>query len=205
MLSSLENAEEVLQILERFTKQKSKDIPPELDEYLNYVAKTGDTVYRWPTVQYLFHEKLSRVIKEFHDTTASIEGMIYSDFAIVFIFLTIFFFGSDLPQCPNVDQFNYETMKTTLLERMDHFQAAPFTVQRLCELLTDPKKHYSRLDKFMRALEKNILGKCRLQSPAISRTPKAINWRMIQNIVSFVLYILFCFINSSKHSWAGSH
>lgn len=91
MLSSLENAEEVLQILERFTKQKSKDIPPELDEYLNYVAKTGDTVYRWPTVQYLFHEKLSRVIKEFHDTTASIEGMIYSDFAIVFIFLTIFF------------------------------------------------------------------------------------------------------------------
>lgn len=66
---------------------------------------------------------------------------------------------SDLPQCPNVDQFNYESMKTLLFERFDNFQAAPFTVQRLCELLTDPKKHYSRLDKFMRALEKNILGK----------------------------------------------
>lgn len=71
---ALENAEEVLQILDRYTKQKSKDIPPELDEYLNYVAKTGDTVYRWPTVQYLFREKLISVIKEFHDTTASIEG-----------------------------------------------------------------------------------------------------------------------------------
>lgn len=71
---ALENAEEVLQILDRYTKQKSKDIPPELDEYLNYVAKTGDTVYRWPTVQYLFREKLINVIKEFHDTTASIEG-----------------------------------------------------------------------------------------------------------------------------------
>lgn len=51
-------------------------------------------------------------------------------------------------------------MKTLLFERFDNFQAAPFTVQRLCELLTDPKKHYSRLDKFMRALEKNILGTC---------------------------------------------
>lgn len=50
-------------------------------------------------------------------------------------------------------------MKTLLFERFDNFQAAPFTIQRLCELLTDPKKHYSRLDKFMRALEKNILGK----------------------------------------------
>lgn len=50
-------------------------------------------------------------------------------------------------------------MKSALLERLELFHAAPFTIQRLCELLTDPKKHYSRLDKFMRALEKNILGK----------------------------------------------
>lgn len=71
---ALENAEEVLQVLDRYTKQKSKDIPPELEEYLNYVAKTGDTVYRWPTIQYLFREKLISVIKEFHDTTPSIDG-----------------------------------------------------------------------------------------------------------------------------------
>ena len=30
----------------------------------------------------------------------------------------------------------------------------PFTIQRLCELLTNPKKHYKRTDKFMRGLEK---------------------------------------------------
>lgn len=72
---ALENADEILQILDRFTKQKSKDIPPELEEYISYVAKTGDTVYRWPTVQYLFREKLRNVIKDFHDTTASIEGV----------------------------------------------------------------------------------------------------------------------------------
>lgn len=71
---ALENADEILEILDRFTKQKSKDIPPELEDYISYVAKTGDTVYRWPTVQYLFREKLRNVTKEFHDTTASIEG-----------------------------------------------------------------------------------------------------------------------------------
>lgn len=65
----------------------------------------------------------------------------------------------DLPQYPNVDRFDYEAMKNALLERLEAFHAAPFTVQRICELLTDPRKQYSRIDKFMRAVEKNILGK----------------------------------------------
>lgn len=132
----MENAEEVLQILERFTKLKQKDIPKELDEYLSYVAKTGDTVFTWSNIKYLFREKLIHVIKDFHDSTSNID---------------------DLPQYPNVDPFNYETMKTALLERLELFNSAPFTIQRICELLTNPKKQYSRIDKYMRALEKNIL------------------------------------------------
>lgn len=66
---------------------------------------------------------------------------------------------TDLPISRNVDPFNYDTMKTALLERFDLFNSAPFTIQRLSELLNEPKKHYCRLDKYMRALEKNILGK----------------------------------------------
>lgn len=31
---------------------------------------------------------------------------------------------------------------------------APFTIQRLCELITEPKKHYKRADKFLRGIEK---------------------------------------------------
>lgn len=65
---------------------------------------------------------------------------------------------ADLPQYPNVDPFNYETMKNSLLERLDTFSAAPFTIQRIAELLSDPRKQYTRIDKFMRAVEKNILG-----------------------------------------------
>lgn len=131
----MENQEEVLQSLDEFAKLKPKDIPRELEDYLSYVAKTGDPVYQWSIVKCLFREKLLNVITDFYETNPAI----------------------DLPPCPNVDPFNYETMKNSLLERLESFPSAPFTVQRLCELLTTPRKEYSRADKFMRAIEKNIL------------------------------------------------
>lgn len=63
----------------------------------------------------------------------------------------------DLPQYPNVDPFNYESMKKMLVEKLDSFTSAPFTIQRISELLSEPRKQYSRVDKFMRAVEKTIL------------------------------------------------
>ena len=35
--------------------------------------------------------------------------------------------------------------------------SAPFTIQRLCEIMVDPTRHYRRTDKFLRGLEKNVL------------------------------------------------
>lgn len=131
----MDNAEEVMQLLEEFSKMKPKDIPRELEEYLGYVAKTGDPVYQWSLVKCLFREKLMNVITDFYESTPTLE----------------------LPPCPNVDPFNYERMKTCLLERLESFPSAPFTVQRICELLTNPRKEYNRADKYMRAIEKNIL------------------------------------------------
>lgn len=131
----MENPEEVLQSLDEFAKLKPKDIPRELEDYLSYVARTGDPVYQWSIVKCLFREKLLNVITDFYETSPTI----------------------DLQPCPNVDPFNYDTMKNSLLERLDSFPSAPFTVQRLCELLTSPRKEYRRADKFMRAIEKNIL------------------------------------------------
>jgi len=135
-MKKMENTEEVLQILETYTRTKPKEIPEELENYLRFVASTGDTVFKWPQIQHLLREKLINVITEFHDTTPSIQ---------------------DLPHYPNVDPFNFEAMKKMLIERMDSFRSAPFTVQRICELLTEPRKQYSRIDKFMRAVEKTIL------------------------------------------------
>ncbi|XP_014239914.1 serine/threonine-protein phosphatase 4 regulatory subunit 2 [Cimex lectularius] len=131
----MENAEEIMHSLEEFAKFKPKDIPKELDDYLGYVAKTGDPVFKWSIIKCLFREKLVNVITDFYESTLTIE----------------------LPPCPNVDVFNYERMKANLLERIDSFHGAPFTVQRISELLTNPRKEYNRADKFMRAIEKNIL------------------------------------------------
>ncbi|XP_053608428.1 serine/threonine-protein phosphatase 4 regulatory subunit 2 [Plodia interpunctella] len=131
----MENSEEIFLFLEEFSKRKPKTIPQELNEYLAYVARTGDPVYQWPLVKSLFKEKLLNVITDFYETSP----------------------GIDIPPYPNVDPFNYDTMKNSLLERLDSFTSAPFTVQRICELLTYPRKQYNRVDKFMRAIEKNIL------------------------------------------------
>lgn len=131
----MENPEEILHSLEEFTKLKPKDIPRELEEYLCFVAKTGDPVYQWSAIKCLFREKLVNVITEFYESCPTI----------------------DIPPCPNVELFNYNSMKNFILERLDSFTAAPFTVQRICELLTTPRKEYNRIDKYMRALEKNIL------------------------------------------------
>ncbi|XP_076670489.1 uncharacterized protein LOC143369904 [Andrena cerasifolii] len=131
----MENLEEVLQVLDEFQKMRPSEIPRELEEYLCWVAKTGDPVYQWSLIKTLFREKLTRVMTDFYESCPTLE----------------------LAPCPNVDHFNYDTMKSNLLERLESFANAPFTVQRICELLTAPRKEYNRVDKFMRAIEKNIL------------------------------------------------
>ena len=37
------------------------------------------------------------------------------------------------------------------------FRSPPFTIQRLCELCVEPKKHYNSVGKYLRAVEKSIL------------------------------------------------
>merc|ERR1719412_1081393 len=63
----------------------------------------------------------------------------------------------EIPPVPNVDVFNFSAIKNKVFEQLDAFSGIPFTVQRLAELLTAPRRHYKRTDKFMRALEKNML------------------------------------------------
>ncbi|EZA62550.1 Serine/threonine-protein phosphatase 4 regulatory subunit [Ooceraea biroi] len=131
----MENLEEVLQALDEFQKMRPTVIPQELEDYLCWVAKTGDPIYQWSLIKTLFREKLTRVMTDFYESCPTLE----------------------LAPCPNVEHFNYDTMKSNLLERLESFANAPFTVQRICELLTAPRKEYNRVDKFMRAIEKNIL------------------------------------------------
>ncbi|KAJ3845280.1 PPP4R2-domain-containing protein [Lentinula raphanica] len=49
-------------------------------------------------------------------------------------------------------------MKDSIFAQLDTFDSnAPFTIQRVCELCVEPKKHYQSIGKYLRAVEKSIL------------------------------------------------
>ena len=133
----MDNMEEVLMELNKFEKRtdESAAIPQLLEEYIRLVAKTGSTFFPWPKVKPLIKAKLEAVITEFYTSHPT----------------------EELPPVPNVDPFSFASCKSKVFQQLDYFGGIPFTVQRLCELLVSPRKHYKRTDKFMRALEKNML------------------------------------------------
>ena len=88
--------------------------------------------FPWNNVKPLVRRKVELVLDEFHEK-------------------------HPLPVTAPTQPFNYEELKKEILTSLDSFTGAPFTIQRICELLTLPTKHYKRTDKFMRGLEKNVL------------------------------------------------
>ncbi|XP_060062933.1 serine/threonine-protein phosphatase 4 regulatory subunit 2-A-like [Ylistrum balloti] len=132
---NMENQEDVLDALCCYEKKPTPDIPPVLDQYLRRVAKTGETLFPWQQLKILFIHKLDSVITQFNQ-----------DFP-----------ADHLQNCPNVENVKFEEMKKRVVCSLEEFQGAPFTIQRLCELVTEPKKHYKRTDKFLRGIEKNVL------------------------------------------------
>ncbi|CAD6194786.1 unnamed protein product [Caenorhabditis auriculariae] len=52
--------------------------------------------------------------------------------------------------------YNIKDSSEYILRRASEFEGFPFTWQRLCELLVSPTQHYSKVEKFLRALEKVI-------------------------------------------------
>ena len=131
----MENAEDILMHLTSFEKNPPDAVPKTLDDYLEYIARTGNTVFPWPKIKPLFRFKLEKVISEFYQSCPV----------------------DDTPQVPNVEPFKFGTIKEKIFEQLESFTGIPFTIQRLCELMTQPKKHYRRTDKFMRGLEKIML------------------------------------------------
>lgn len=65
----MDNPEEVMQILERFNVSRNPEITAQLEEYITFVARTGDSVYAWSLVKNLFREKLVNVITDFYNET----------------------------------------------------------------------------------------------------------------------------------------
>lgn len=132
----MENPEDVMMELAVLEKSpETTAINQTLEDYLTYVAKSGNALFSWSRIKPLFKKKLELVIQDFHDSCPT----------------------EDLPKQPNVDIFKFDQMKQRIFEQLESYSGIPFTVQRLCELLVQPKRHYKRTDKFMRGLEKIML------------------------------------------------
>ncbi|KAK8752839.1 hypothetical protein OTU49_007857 [Cherax quadricarinatus] len=131
----MENQESILEELEKFEKKSGVAIPKLLEEYIQHVAKTGDPVFPWQRIRNFMRYMLETVMNEFYENCG----------------------GEDMSECGNVPAFSYTATRDKLLRHFDTFTGAPFTIQRLCEIMVDPTRHYKRTDKFLRGLEKNVL------------------------------------------------
>lgn len=60
----------------------------------------------------------------------------------------------------------------------------PFTIQRLCELLTEPKRNYTGIDKFLRGVEKVSSRQCALLFRFVALLFEVVN--MIPSFTGFL-------------------
>ncbi|XP_061591439.1 serine/threonine-protein phosphatase 4 regulatory subunit 2-A-like [Cololabis saira] len=124
-----------LDALQDFEKTGKKETCPELEQFLCHVAKTGQPMIPWSQFKTYFMFKLEKVMDDFHASTPEQRGL----------------------HNPNVENIPFDEMKKRILKIVDGYNGIPFTIQRLCELLTDPKRNYAGTDKFLRGLEKNVM------------------------------------------------
>ncbi|KAF7209291.1 serine/threonine-protein phosphatase 4 regulatory subunit 2-A isoform X2 [Nothobranchius furzeri] len=125
----------LLEAFQDFEKKGKKESCPALEQFLRHVAKTGQPVIPWSQFKLYFLYKLEKVMDDFHASMPEQRGL----------------------RNPNVEFVPFDEMKKRILKIVDGYNGIPFTIQRLCELLVDPKQNYSGSDKFLRGLEKNVM------------------------------------------------
>ncbi|KAJ7998579.1 hypothetical protein DPEC_G00206370 [Dallia pectoralis] len=118
-----------------FDKKGKKEVAPLLDQFLCHVAKTGETLVQWSQFKSYFVFKLEKVMDDFKASAPDQRGVAN----------------------PNVESIPFEEMKERILKIVNGYNGIPFTIQRLCELLTEPKRNYSGTEKFLRGVEKNVM------------------------------------------------
>lgn len=125
----------LLEALQDFEKKGKKETSPALEQFLCHVAKTGQPMIPWSQFKTYFMFKLEKIMDDFQASTPEQRGL----------------------HNPNVEYVPFEEMKKRILKIVDGYNGIPFTIQRLCELLTDPKRNYTGTDKFLRGVEKNVM------------------------------------------------
>ncbi|XP_070766551.1 serine/threonine-protein phosphatase 4 regulatory subunit 2-A-like [Enoplosus armatus] len=125
----------LLEAFQDFERKGKKETCPVLEQFLCHVAKTGQPMILWSQFKTYFMFKLEKVMDDFQASTPEQRG----------------------PHNPNVEYVPFEEMKKRIVKIVDGYNGIPFTIQRLCELLTDPKRNYTGTEKFLMGLEKNVM------------------------------------------------
>lgn len=125
----------LLEAFQDFEKRGKKETIPLLEQFLCHVAKTGEPQVSWSHFKPYFMFKLESIMDSFQASAPEQRPI----------------------DNPNVEYVPFEEMKKRILKIVDGYIGIPFTIQRLCELLTDPKRNYSGTEKFLRGLEKNVM------------------------------------------------
>ncbi|KAM6977599.1 serine/threonine-protein phosphatase 4 regulatory subunit 2-A-like [Aplochiton taeniatus] len=125
----------VLDALKDFESKGKKEPSPVLEQFLCHVAKTGETMVPWGQFKSYFLCKLEKVMDEFRMSMPE-QRLITNS---------------------NVENIPFEETKERILKIVDGYNGIPFTIQRLCELLVEPKRNYTGTDKFLRGVEKNVM------------------------------------------------
>ena len=119
--------DEAAAALEAFSSSEDRTISETLQSVLRDIALSGQVRHAWPLLKVLIAAKVQQVCADYYQTNKEIDasGDPYAD-----------------------------TLKR-MLALLDEFPNAPFTAQRLCELLIDPRRVYaSSTRKLMNAIEK---------------------------------------------------
>lgn len=58
---------------------------------------------------------------------------------------------------PSEQHPSTQAVQSRIFTTLDDFTEAPFTIQRMCELLSNPTRHYTSSNKYLRAFERCVL------------------------------------------------
>ncbi|KAM3185149.1 hypothetical protein ACTXT7_006959 [Hymenolepis weldensis] len=127
----MENKESILAALNDLEPDGKP--PAILDEYLGEIAKHGLTFIPWIHIKPLILLKFNYIMDEYIE---DVDGNM----------------NQNVLRPTDINDLRERVYRT-----LCQFEGTPFTIQRICELLSDPRKHYSRPDKFLRGFEKVCL------------------------------------------------
>uniref|UniRef100_A0A7E4VJH5 Transcription termination factor Rho n=2 Tax=Panagrellus redivivus TaxID=6233 RepID=A0A7E4VJH5_PANRE len=109
---------------------------PIIDDYFRAVGATGVPIFKWDLVKEPLLWKLETILDDMVHVEDEFKPQVYMD--------------RKLSRSELLD------LKDFIMDKAKSFENAPFTIQRLCELLAYPTTHYRMAEKFYRAVEKNI-------------------------------------------------